>query len=172
MPQTDGKKLLQPASVGGKAKDNNLLVWDKQNLRAMLQYLFKPNGCMMQTKLKSIQGVGTHTGTLWLLGTCCSKTLPPAGWGVWRKEQLPLHMSEWKSRLFIWKMTAGVTKGLLIITPKWSSNFLDKLGNKQVVLQCMYLGRNGNAKILIKKVLSMKNNAGTALCRVHKIQLR
>jgi hypothetical protein len=47
-------------------------------------------------------------------------------------------------------MTAWVTKKLLIMTPKWSSNFLDKLGDKQVVLQRMYLGRKGNAKILIK----------------------
>ncbi len=83
--------------------------------------------------------------------------------GVWRNEQLPLHTLEWKFRLFIRKMTAGVTNGLLIMTPEWSTDFLDKLGDKQVVLQHMYLGRKGNAEILIKNFQSLKNNIGAAL---------
>ncbi len=41
-------------------------------------------------------------------------------------------------------------KGLLIMTPKWSSNFLDRLDKKQVALQRVYLGHKGNIKILIK----------------------
>jgi hypothetical protein len=59
-------------------------------------------------------------------------------------------------------------------------------GNKQVVLnqsnstisgvimvlQRMYLGRKGNAKILIKNFLSLKNDIGTALHTVHMIQLQ
>jgi len=58
-------------------------------------------------------------------------------------------------------------------------------GNKQVVLnqlnstifgvitvlQRMYLGQKGNAKILIKNFLSLKNNIGAALHMVHTIQL-
>ncbi len=47
-------------------------------------------------------------------------------------------------------MTVWVTDLLRRITLKWSSNFLDKLGDKQVVLQRMYLGRKGNAKFLLK----------------------
>ncbi len=47
-------------------------------------------------------------------------------------------------------MTLGVTDVLTRITLKLSSNFLDRLSDKQVVLQCMYLGRKGNAKILLK----------------------
>jgi hypothetical protein len=40
------------------------------------------------------------------------------------------------------------------------------------VLQRMYLGCKGNAKILIKKFSSLKNNIGAALHTVHMIQLR
>jgi hypothetical protein len=40
------------------------------------------------------------------------------------------------------------------------------------VLQHMYLGRKGNAKILIKNFLSLKNDIGAALHTVHTIQLR
>jgi hypothetical protein len=56
-------------------------------------------------------------------------------------------------------MTVGVTKGLLRITAKSSSNFLNKLGNKQVVLQRMYLGARGNAKNLLKN-FRLKNEVG------------
>ncbi len=58
------------------------------------------------------------------------------------------------------------------MTPKWSSNFLDKLGNEQVVLQRMYLGRKGNAEIIIENFLSLKNDIGATLHTVHMIQLR
>jgi hypothetical protein len=40
------------------------------------------------------------------------------------------------------------------------------------VLQRMYLGCKGNAKILIKNFLSLKKNIGAALHRVHTILLR
>jgi hypothetical protein len=40
------------------------------------------------------------------------------------------------------------------------------------VLQHMYLGRKGNAKILIKNFLSLKNDIGAALHTVHTIKLR
>ncbi len=47
-------------------------------------------------------------------------------------------------------MTVCVTDVLRRITPKWSSNCLDELSNKQVVLQRMYLMHKENAKILLK----------------------
>ena len=40
------------------------------------------------------------------------------------------------------------------------------------VLQRMYLGRKGDAKILLEKFPSLKNNIGAALHKVHTIQLR
>jgi hypothetical protein len=40
------------------------------------------------------------------------------------------------------------------------------------VLQHMYLECKGNAKILVKNFLSLKNNIGAALHMVHTIQLR
>jgi hypothetical protein len=41
-----------------------------------------------------------------------------------------------------------------------------------MVLQRMYLGHKGNAKILIKNFLSLKNVIGAALHMVHTIQLQ
>jgi hypothetical protein len=40
------------------------------------------------------------------------------------------------------------------------------------VLQRMYLGQKGNAKILIKNFQSLKNDIGAASHMVHTIQLR
>jgi hypothetical protein len=40
------------------------------------------------------------------------------------------------------------------------------------VLQRMYLGRKGNAEILIKKFPSLKNNIGAALHTEHTIPLQ
>ncbi len=41
-----------------------------------------------------------------------------------------------------------------------------------MVLQRMYLGRKGNAEILIKNFISLKNDIGAALHTVHTIQLQ
>ncbi len=41
-----------------------------------------------------------------------------------------------------------------------------------LVLQHMYLGHKGNAKILIKNFQSMKSNTGGMLYTVHTIQLQ
>ncbi len=144
------KNCCNQPLLGGKQKTIICLPETNRNSRAIPQYLFNPNGCTMQSKLESIQGVGTCTWTLWLLGGCCSKTSPPAVWGAWRKEQLPLHMSEWKFWLFIRKITAGVTKGLLIMTPKWSSNFLISLAtNKRYCSVCTW-GAKGMPKFSSK----------------------
>ncbi len=105
-----------------------------------------------------------------LLVGCCPKTSPTAELGAWRKEQLPLHTSEWKFQLFRRKITPWVTKGLLRITPMSSSIYLDRLGNKQVVLQHMYLDARGNAKNL--KNFCLKNKVGAALHTIHMIPLR
>ncbi len=43
--------------------------------------------------------------------------------------------------------------------------------NYILVPQRMYLGRKGNARILIKNIQSLKNNIGAALYMVHTIQL-
>ncbi len=71
---------------------------------------------------------------------------------VERYWQLAFQMSQGKFQYLKRKMTVGVTDVLRRITQKWSSNFFDKRGNKQVVVQRMYLGHKGNAKILLKNL--------------------
>jgi hypothetical protein len=63
MQQKDQKNMLRPASIGEKAKDNNLLVRDTETHMQYGSIYSKGNGRMMQTKLKSIQRLETCTWT-------------------------------------------------------------------------------------------------------------
>jgi hypothetical protein len=73
-------------------------------------------------------------------------------------------------------MTVGATDGLWRITPESSSNFLDLLDNKLVVLQCMYLGHKGECQKISAKILTLEklnwHHTDATAHRVHTIWLR
>jgi hypothetical protein len=52
-------------------------------------------------------------------------------------------------------MTVGVIDVLWRITPKSSSDFLDRVGDKQVVLQRMYLGCKGECQKTAQKFVKV-----------------
>jgi hypothetical protein len=88
---------------------------------------------------QSKQGEETRTWSLRLVVGCCSKTSPTRNEG--HEERNSWHYICQNESLLL-----KITKGLLRITPKSSSNYLYRLGNKRVVLQPMYLRCKGECR--------------------------
>ncbi len=138
-PSKRQKKLLQPASIGGKVKDNTLLVWDTETHVQYRSIYLRPTGIPCKQNSSQYKGWGHAHGhcDCWVLIVQKHQHQQNEGYGATNSCR---HIHQNESSIIYEEMTAGVTNWLLIMTPKWSSNFLDMFGNKQVVLQHMYLG--------------------------------
>ncbi len=128
------------------------------NTSASTQRTYDANETWVKTRVGDMHMVAVIGG--WLL----FKNITNVERGARRKEQLPLHMSEWKFWFFRRKMTAGVTKGLLRITPNWSNNFfIDSATNEWYCSVCTW-GTRGNAKNLLETFYVWKTKMGPHQC--------